>query len=34
MKHFLEAARHGRHGVRDYLMMLMAYRLSKITTFA
>ena len=26
MKHFLEAARQGRHGVRDYLMMLMAYR--------
>lgn len=26
MKRFLEAARHGRHGVRDYLMMLMAYR--------
>lgn len=26
MKHFLEAARHGRHGVRDYLMMLMTYR--------
>src|SRR6266545_4616491 len=26
MKRFLEAARHGRHGIRDYLMMLMAYR--------
>src|SRR5215813_11969348 len=26
MKRFLEAARHGRHGVRDYLMMLMTYR--------
>jgi type 1 fimbriae regulatory protein FimB len=26
MKRFLEAARHGRHGVRDYVMMLMAYR--------
>lgn len=26
MKRFLEAAKHGRHGVRDYVMMLMAYR--------
>jgi type 1 fimbriae regulatory protein FimB len=26
MKRFLEAARPGRHGVRDYVMMLMAYR--------
>jgi type 1 fimbriae regulatory protein FimB len=26
MKRFLEAARQGRHGVRDYLMMLMTYR--------
>jgi type 1 fimbriae regulatory protein FimB len=26
MKSFLEAARQGRHGVRDYLMMLMTYR--------
>jgi type 1 fimbriae regulatory protein FimB len=26
MKRFLEAARHGRHGVRDHLMMLMTYR--------
>ena len=26
MKHFLEAARRGRHGVRDYLMLLMTYR--------
>jgi integrase len=26
MKRFLEAARHCRHGIRDYLMMLMAYR--------
>ncbi len=26
MKRFLEAARHGRHGVSDYLMMLMTYR--------
>jgi type 1 fimbriae regulatory protein FimB len=26
MQRFLEAARHGRHGVRDYLLMLMAYR--------
>lgn len=26
MKHFLDAARRGRHGVRDYAMMLMAYR--------
>ena len=26
IKRFLEAARHGRHGVRDYVMMLMAYR--------
>jgi len=25
MKQFLEAARHGCHGVRDYLMMLMTY---------
>jgi integrase len=25
-KRFLEAARQGRHGTRDYLMMLMAYR--------
>jgi integrase len=26
MQRFLEAARLGRHGVRDYLLMLMAYR--------
>ena len=26
IKRFLDAARRGRHGVRDYLMMLMAYR--------
>lgn len=26
MKRFLNAARQGRHGVRDHLMMLMAYR--------
>jgi type 1 fimbriae regulatory protein FimB len=26
MKRFLEAARQGRHGVRDYLLMLMTYR--------
>jgi type 1 fimbriae regulatory protein FimB len=26
MHRFLEAARHGRHGVRDYLLMLLAYR--------
>lgn len=26
MKRFLEAARRGRHGGRDYLMMLMTYR--------
>ena len=26
MKRFLEAARHGRHGGRDHLMMLMTYR--------
>ena len=26
MRRFLEAARHGRHGVRDYLMMLITYR--------
>ena len=26
MKRFLAAARGGRHGVRDYLLMLMAYR--------
>jgi site-specific recombinase XerD len=26
MKRFLDAARQGRHGVRDYAMMLMAYR--------
>jgi type 1 fimbriae regulatory protein FimB len=26
MQRFLDAARRGRHGVRDYLLMLMAYR--------
>jgi type 1 fimbriae regulatory protein FimB len=26
MKRFLEAARRGRHGVRDYLLMLITYR--------
>jgi site-specific recombinase XerD len=26
MKRFLDAARHGRHGVRDHAMMLMAFR--------
>jgi integrase len=26
MKRFLDAARRGRHGIRDYLMMLMTYR--------
>jgi len=26
MKKFLEAARKGRHGVRDYCLMLTAYR--------
>jgi site-specific recombinase XerD len=26
MKRFLEAARRGRHGVRDHLLMLLAYR--------
>src|SRR5262252_1782980 len=26
MRRFLEAARHGRHGTRDYLMMLITYR--------
>jgi type 1 fimbriae regulatory protein FimB len=26
MKRFLDAARGGRHGVRDHLMMLMSYR--------
>jgi len=26
MKRFLDAARHGRHGARNYAMMLMAYR--------
>src|SRR5277367_6766163 len=26
VERFLDAARHGRHGARDYLLMLMAYR--------
>src|SRR5262252_10038948 len=26
MRRFLEAARHGRHGARNYAMMLIAYR--------
>ena len=26
MKRFLDAARHGRHGVRDHAMMLMTFR--------
>ena len=26
MRKFLDAARRGRHGVRDYAMMLMSYR--------
>ena len=26
MKRFLDAARHSRHGVRDHVMMLMAFR--------
>ena len=26
MKRFLDAARHGRHGVRDHTMMLMTFR--------
>ncbi len=26
MKRFLDAARKGRHGTRDFLMMLLAYR--------
>jgi type 1 fimbriae regulatory protein FimB/type 1 fimbriae regulatory protein FimE len=26
MQRFLEAARHRRHGVRDYLLLLLTYR--------
>src|SRR6185295_9394405 len=26
MQRFLDAARHGRHGVRDYLLLLLTYR--------
>src|SRR3954470_15831948 len=26
MQRFLDAARHGRHGMRDYLLLLLTYR--------